>query len=451
MNNIAWYSRLEFACGLGVIFLLALSISLLTPPFQSPNEANHVKRAYLFSQGEIVLATHEGTTGGEIDTGILAYMKCFRNIPFEYEQKLLAASAAQCKKLTWTGEKQFSGLPNIAYYFPLPYLPQAFAFRAGESLGLNIESAYYLARFLSLIATLGLLFAAATLYRFPMIVIALLVAPMSLFQLGAASLDSITFGMSALVAALFLRGREKESSFNSWMHLSWVLCIFCLATSRSNLMPLVVLPALLYFVRRSWAYVLSSVALLAASLSWNLFAIATVQGLPGRAVSTMETARYYLFDMPSFFSVLWRTLSHDGTLLGYWYMFVGILGWLDTPLDAAVYLLMGILLAALAVLTLERSRARILDRGPLSLFCATTACVLLLFAILLVTVTPHPAKLIEGVQGRYFTCPAICLGFCAFNRQLTVTGKRIGLLLLFLTAALSIFATVPKLLGRYWL
>jgi hypothetical protein len=166
-----WYSRNEIIVLLVFLLLLVNSLSCLIPPFQSPDEFNHLKRAYLLSKGEVVLGSANGLTGGRIDTGLLDYMDYFHEIPFRYEKKITNPGAWSTREIAWSGRRQFSALPNTAAYLPLPYMPQALAFIVGEQTALSVGDTYYLARVLSLIATLGLLFAAFLVYPVPLIVV----------------------------------------------------------------------------------------------------------------------------------------------------------------------------------------------------------------------------------------------------------------------------------------
>ena len=83
-----WYSRNAVLSFLASLFLIVLSISYLIPPFQSPDEFNHLKRAYLLSKGYVFLNKMNNGTGGYIDTGLLEYMKLFEGIHFKYDKKL---------------------------------------------------------------------------------------------------------------------------------------------------------------------------------------------------------------------------------------------------------------------------------------------------------------------------------------------------------------------------
>jgi uncharacterized membrane protein len=442
-----WYSRLTAGTIILSLFLTVLAISYLIPPLQSPDEPAHLSRAYLLSKGEVFLGAHDGQTGGYIDSGLLAYMDSFQDIPFQYDRKLTDSDIRSSKRIKWSGHQQFRGLFNTAVYFPLPYLPQALAFAVGERMRLPIETTYYLTRLFALMATLGLLWAALSLYPTPPIVLALFVMPMTLFQLGSSSLDSVTFGTCALTASLFARGTDLRFSFDFRMHAALVLGVFSLATSRVSLIPLTLLPAVLYTCRRSHSYLFSSAVSIGLSLAWIVFARMTVQGMP----SNLDAARAYLTNPMSFFQIFLNTLSNRELLKDYWAMFIGVLGWLDTPLDVYVYITFGILLFLLAILSIRDDAASWLERGNLALILACTLSLLFTFVIELLTWTPPGAKFIDGIQGRYFTPLLILSGYKLFGRSLSSVRLKWSLVALLLAITLSIVGTGPKLLHRYWL
>ena len=58
---------------LAFLLLLVQAMSYLIPPFQSPDEFNHLKRAYLLSKGDIFLKSKDHPTGGNSDPGLLDY------------------------------------------------------------------------------------------------------------------------------------------------------------------------------------------------------------------------------------------------------------------------------------------------------------------------------------------------------------------------------------------
>ncbi len=450
-NSHFWYSRQSVIMFLAFLLLLVQAMSYLIPPFQSPDEFNHLKRAYLLSKGDIFLKSKDNLTGGNIDSGLLDYMGYFKTLPFDYNKKITSRNNSSSKNVVWSGERQFSDLPNTAEYFPLSYMPQALSFVIGEQAGLSVSSTYYLARFFSLMATLGLLWAAFTLFPVPPIVLALFATPMTLFQLGSASLDSVSFAMTVLAASLFMRGSDRNYTFSSGMLIALSVCLFALATTRINLIVLTLLPVILYSIRGNKSYLIASIALIFFSLAWIGFVLNTVQGMPTRELTTIGIIKYYLSDPASFFHVLFVTLTSADVWESYWKSYIGILGWQDAPLRHGVYVMFGILLFILALISLQRDKARLLDWGSLSLTCGALASIFLLYVIFLTTWMPHPAKVILGIQGRYFTPPLILLAFSIFNKTLSGVERKIGLFIIFVMIACSIASMAPELLDRYYM
>ena len=74
-----------------------------------------------------------------------------------------------------------------------------------------------------------------------------------------------------------------------------------LATSRNYLIPLTVLPIILYRVRRSRAFLVSSAALITLSAAWLVYVFKTVKGMVGLEGAAAAATNYYL--------------THLGTLL----------------------------------------------------------------------------------------------------------------------------------------
>src|SRR5688500_16538896 len=87
-----------------LLLIVVLILSRLVPPFQSPDEFNHLKRAYLLSRGQVFLETTEGQSGGAIDGGLLDYMNMFGRMPFSYEAKVTQKLLRDSKSIAWTDE-----------------------------------------------------------------------------------------------------------------------------------------------------------------------------------------------------------------------------------------------------------------------------------------------------------------------------------------------------------
>ena len=447
-----WYSRKQAMLLIAGLFILTRIFGSLTPPFQSPDEFNHIKRAYLLSKGVLALGSREGHTGAGIDEGLLAYMDCFQQIPFDYGAKVDSSTVSTCEEIHYTDKRRFSDLSNTAMYFPLLYAPQAVALFFGERAGLTVSNSYYLARLFSSCATLALLMWALIICPVPPAALAIFLMPMCLFQLSSASLDAMTFGTTALAASLFLTGSRREISFNATLHAVLAMCLFLLATSRIIYVAVIPLLLVLYRIRRSPVYVISFAAVLGLSLAWIMFVLTTVhgQGAITQATSSSEIIKYYVTHPHAYFGAVFRTLTDPSTVRGYWQMFVGVLGWLDTPIGFFAYLAFAIELLAILMVSNSAVSFRSLTYAHLALVCAAAAALLLLFLVGLSAWTPFPATLIEGIQGRYFYPVALLFLFACSTGHRSGMWITLSFALLALTAASSLELAVPRLLARYY-
>src|SRR5690606_15074305 len=78
-----------------VAFLIALMI--IIPPFQTADEDDHFKRAYMLSTGDLMLASPAGkSSGGYIDKGLISLLDLYKN--FHFKPWLKVTSELEVKK-----------------------------------------------------------------------------------------------------------------------------------------------------------------------------------------------------------------------------------------------------------------------------------------------------------------------------------------------------------------
>jgi len=171
-----------------------------------------------------------------------------------------------------------------------------------------------------------------------------------------------------------------------------------------------------------------------------------------RSHSTASILLYYAQHPLAFFQVLFATVGHHDIFTFYQQSFIGILGSLDVPLPQAAYswLWAGLALCAAASIRAPVSAGEGQARAVLG--ALAPAAIALVFLALLVAWTPHPAQVVNGVQGRYFIVPAILLAYLlggspavpmARARVALTAGVAGGF------ALLSLVALVQALLTRY--
>lgn len=435
--------------------ILGLVFSEIIPPFQSPDEFDHIKRAYLLTKGMLMLEAPQGqSSGGMIDSGLAAYMAAYAVLPAKHERRLSKREVDAARAIKWSGTKEFSPAPGTAYYFPMIYAPQAIGLAIGERWKFSVDASYRLARKLTLLASAAILLAAFSLCSVNPLTIGLLILPMSLFQFSSASIDGISTALSIFAISAFLRITLDKKSNKPWIFYSLALAVVLLVTSRVHLLPLLLLLfAACFYSRQKKHFIVFALSSLLV-LVWLLIAIrTTIDTRVVTGAATSSIALFYLKHPLSFFTVLSATLSNKDFLFFYRDSFIGMLGWLDTRFDIQTYEYFSVCIALIALLSISIKNAgtQLIPRGLLFLGAFASAC--LVFFALLVTWTPHPANIIQGVQGRYFLIPAIMLAYAISGRLKPNEGinRKLALLLILILGELAISSTAGLLLERYYL
>jgi len=472
-------SSTPWAAGFAIVlFCLCFAISQLIPPFQSPDEDVHVKRAYLLGHGQVWLSTPANSpTGGLIDQGLLQVMSQFDGLPFHAEKKLSANELYEASQVRWQGAYTFHPTSAISHYFPFLYAPQALGLRIGEIFNISVLHSYQLAKLFALIASCTLIYWALSIYPFSLAVLGLFVLPMSLFQMGSASLDGIAHAMSLFVIALYLKISQQSSaiqnsvsinagtavvSISAWQGILLALCIALLTSSRMQLLPLLLL---LWSCSRQTGqkkYLYYALAAGIFTLTWILLSITSVVDTKvTTSLTPMQAISFYLAHPITGVQVLFSTLTNLAMLKSYATSFIGVLGWLDASLPKVQYGLLGALLVLLLVLCLSwRPQGLAKYHQRILVLCAVCSMGIV-FAALLIQWTPHPATLILGVQGRYFFVPAL-LVLVAFTRPFSPSYSfhlsplkswvaKISLAVLVLLIGIVLYCTSALLTGRYYL
>jgi uncharacterized membrane protein len=449
MRSRGWASTL----GAWLLVLAAgIGLSSLIPPIQSPDEHSHLLRAYLISKGELGLSTPGGmSSGGAVDPNLLVFVDVYLSTivrsaqtPPSQEQLALAES------LQWGQPERFFPLPGTGYYFPLIYAPHAAALWGGRTFGLTIADSYRFVRIASMLVCVGLLAAAWRVARPPPLAIALLLLPMTLFQLLSPTLDGTTTCLAVLTLSLFASAMTQERPWRSGS--SWLLagCVALLAMSRVQLLPLLALPLYVAWTRGSRRDAWLGTTAVVASLAWVTYALGTTVDLRvQREQATAQLLLQYAADPLAFLRIVGNSLA-DGDLGAFYaHSFIGVLGWLDTYLPLGSYPVLWAGLAACAIASATAGSLRQAWPARLLLIVAAFGSALLVFLALLVTWTPHPAATVEGVQGRYFVVPAMILAYAIGAASPGRPMRWPTLALLAGVATVSLYALVATLLARY--
>lgn len=405
-----------------LILAAGIGLATLVPPMSAPDEITHLARAGLLANGQLLLSMQavDDTasasrkqelvqSGGAIDSGLSSYIHSFRRFIVDPNARPSAQDEAAMRSLQWSGANVFEPMAGTGYYLPVVYLPHAVGLTLGRAMNLSIHGSYQIARGLVIAGTLAILTWTFAMVRPPVSQVALLLLPMSLFQAIAPVLDGLTNALALFVIVSTCLSWREGTLGGRWRIVAYFSTLFILLTTRVHLFPMLLLALALAWHLRSRRLWLLGTCVGAAALMWDVYSIlATVDLRVLRPLSTLELARTYASSPASFARVMVSTLSDSRFFSFYWQSFVGILGWLDSPLLRPFYWVLTIALLFLIVLDIGPGTARDLRLRVVLAFSAASACVLAFFAML-ITWTPHPAIRIEGIQGRYFLVPAMLM------------------------------------------
>lgn len=439
-----------------VLFSGGIFFSSIIPPFQSPDEQAHLKRAYLLSKGRIAMETPAGeSTGGEIDTGLNSYMGAFNYIAFNTNSKVTSDVQKEAASIRWSGVEKFGSSPAINYYLPVIYLPQTLGLLIGRLSDLTIAQSYYLARYLALLSSLLIIFWAFSISRINAFAIAILFMPLMVFQMVSTSQDGFAMALLLLTISCFLKLTNANGSYSRTYFILMCTTILVLATSRINLLPLLVLPfTVIYLTNQGKKELLCSLLVALLSVGWILYALATtVDNRVAIGASTEEIIFHYLKNPFDFISVIYATLINEQLFKFYVGSFVGVLGWLDTTIDNTAISIIVLALVAIfmASFSWESIRKELARRGAL-IFVGVSSFILTFF-LLLITWTEHPAVTVSGVQGRYLWGPILLLvfGFTASFYSLSNFRKTICISGIAIIIGILVLKVPDVLVKRYFI
>lgn len=396
-----------------VYFVMAVCIqALIIPPLQSPDETDHIKRAWFLAHGQVLLDPpgnpSESGSGGQVDTGLLEYIKIHSRIRWNPRLKLTVAEIDAASKIHWTGESVFSSAPGTGYYFPLIYLPQAIALKLGWTLDLSIHASYWLARIFTLASAVSALYAAFALSAPNVMVLSILVLPMCLFQFATASIDSTLMALTLLAVAAFSRMYRASDPLRMVSVILFGLLITLLICAHQNLFPLAILLAALSIKRKSFPAAVVLFFVVVFGTLWAATALHhTVDFRVARNMSGGGIIQYYVQRPWLLLEMIVNSCLDLALLRTWWESWVGVLGWLDTRLPQMFYSIVPWILGFTAVLAMNYREIVKNKREVAWLSVIAVGMVGVTFLAMIFSWTPIPSQKIAGVQGRYFIIPSL--------------------------------------------
>jgi uncharacterized membrane protein len=412
----AWKSPVSVFLFMSLIF--GPFVVALTPPMRGADEPAHFVRAYGLSQGEIVPSTKDAQNrkGIFISTKLQQQMEMFELARTRIHEENFSYSDLFDRYRTHFGttttksgsdQKAFNLYGGSEGYSPIPYLPYIPAIALARFLDFDFLGMIYLMRsigFMVMTALMAYVIFIVPRLRWAFVLIAML--PSALFARATLSADGMSLVFAMLVAALALRGVVYPQDGNVWTRSLWMsLC----ALAKPPQIAFILMGTMrwpLGQTARYWAALTIALAppLVFAAI-WTVLsgtdvAIWRIDGsqTPAEHFDPVWKLRY-MIEHPLHFPALLAASLGDVDYYGQ--QLIGVLGWLDTPLQSWVYPSLALCLIGVLAEPVGGSRQTRMRVGAMSATTAVAYC-LAVFLIFYLVWTGIDDEKIHGVQGRYF-------------------------------------------------
>jgi uncharacterized membrane protein len=403
-------------------FLYA-AYALLTPPFQSFDENQHLDRAWQISSLQFTGERRGAQSGGELPPGLReATVREIGSVVPLAEPKIIRRPISEIfARNTPIGSDQkpiYYDFFGSVVYSPVGYLPQIFAVQIGKSANLSVEWTLRLGRLLNLVLCIGLVVWALKLVpfgRWLMLIIAL--SPPMAAGAAAFGQDALVNGGGFLLTAGGLRIAAEKRWTGSRAAVVGLAGV-AVSVAKFAYLPLVAVAALPLprgIPVRRW--------LLPPLLIGSAAAVLIYAWMSLNAHAVVDP---FLPGMPSFAEQVSWAMSRPidfALLIGRTWLFWLPSAWarLYTFGDATVP---GVRIAAipgiaalLAMMAYGDRDANALTRTRRIWLLIIFAAVALLITIaMFMTLAARGAVTIDGIQGRYFI-PVFPLGSIALMRR----------------------------------
>jgi hypothetical protein len=196
--------------------LLYLAYALVTPAFQTPDEHQHLFRAYQLAHGQLHGEKRGPESGGVLPDGLVEAAAAEVGSPAPHVEtrpvprRKLSDIFARHTPVADDQAGHYANFLGAVLYAPAGYGPQMLAIRVGTGLDWSVENIVRLGRILNAALTLGLFYIALSILPVGRLFL-LLLALMPMTAASSASLgqDGLVLGACAMLLALAVRARVE--------------------------------------------------------------------------------------------------------------------------------------------------------------------------------------------------------------------------------------------------
>ncbi len=406
--------------------LFGIAFVFLTPPFQAPDEYEQFYRAVHVGQGEWLAIKEGKRVGGYLPESIaITGAKVANGIAGHPEIQLAWEDIWNFLNFPLNDEKRiFYNFPNMGLYSPVPFFPQSIGIAFARAWDASPLVMLYAGRLSNLAVWLAIVMISIRwLPMFQWVFVLLALMPMSLFMASSVSADVATNALGFLWTSLILHlsFSTRPVSFSKWgllFGVGWLLILTKHAYISLLFLILMIPKHRRLTLRYYWVFLtVFGVSSLITFLAWSeVIRDLFVPANPAETNISIEGQTAYIFNNTWMYLQIaaqtlissWSGLAHE---------FVGVLGWLDTPLDPKVVKLYWGILVFVAVIDFrERLVVSFFQKGIVLITLLGSCAIVITSAYLKWNSVGKPW--IDGLQGRYFIPLAPLLFLLLYNTKL---------------------------------
>ena len=211
---------------IALALVFGLSLVFLTPPLQTPDEQDHLNRAYQLSEFNIF------QFDSTVPSSLIQLFDTFGRLNYNPLQKTNINEILSQRDVELNPQARSA---IFARHFILPYFPQALGMFIGKMFNGSPVALLYMGRIFNLLFSIVIIFFAirtAPFFRWIFFLLALM--PMTLYLCASLSKDAMIISLSFLLIATFLQFAYNQQKKISTKDLFILFVVsFLLATSRS--------------------------------------------------------------------------------------------------------------------------------------------------------------------------------------------------------------------------
>lgn len=426
---------------------LIFGILLITiiPPFQSPDEDSHFKKAYVVSKGQLFPSSRNGVVGYEIPTDMIQYINeklsyiGNRDKKYTYSEEMLDDKLP--KDYSDTAFQNFSTVEVTPVAYIAPATGIVFGKITAKLIGMeniSIVTMLHFARFFSLLLYIFLVYLAiktTPILKTTFCIIGLL--PMSLALAAAISYDSVLIAVSLLCTAMILKlifdDNIKKISYKYL--IAFGVITFILLSIKivyvTVLIPLLFIPKEKYGGKIIKIIKCFGIIIVIALILYIINKIPTMLLERNNVKDNVGEQFNFIINNPINYLKIWiKTMLTNRNY--YFSGIIGIFGLLDTYIPTIYISLYSFGTFAIALSDFSTCKSKFNWKYKCISFLGSTATVFAIFTGLYVLWTSMElgvgAETITGVQGRYFI-PIIPLAITILSNSILEKNKTVNLVM----------------------